>query len=80
MTTFAGVERKILDSSSSSKIKTYHKPMSVAAKTREHKFFGGTRTCVSKSFNEAVCLQSEERQEWIREVRGETKRDRRGQE
>ena len=28
-------------------------------------------TCVSKNFDETVRLQSEKRQEWIREIRGE---------
>ena len=27
--------------------------------------------CVSKNFDETVCLPSEKRQEWIREIRGE---------
>ena len=40
--------------------------------TREHKFLSGTEgTCVSKNFDETVRLQSEKRQEWIREIRGE---------
>ena len=38
--------------------------------TREHKFLGGNRgTCVSKNLHETVRLQSEMRQEWIRETR-----------
>ena len=38
----------------------------------EHKFLGGNReTWVSKNFDEAVRLQSEKRQEWIREIRRE---------
>ena len=54
--------------------------MSVAAKTREntvsvrrkHKFSVEIEgTCVSKYFDEIVCLQSEIRREWIREIRGE---------
>ena len=28
-------------------------------------------TCVSKNFDETVCLQSETRREWIQEIRGE---------
>ena len=28
-------------------------------------------TCVSKNLDETVCLQSEKRQEWMREMRGE---------
>ena len=43
-----------------------------ASMTREHKFLGGNQgTCVSKNFDETVRLQSEKRQEWIREIRGE---------
>ena len=54
--------------------------MSVAAKTREdtasmtreHKFLVEIEgTCVSKNFDETVRLQSEKKQEWIREIRGE---------
>ena len=58
--------------------------MSIAAKTRENaatmtrerKFLGGNRgTCVSKNFDQTVRLQSEKRQEWIREIRRETTGD-----
>ena len=43
-----------------------------ASMTREHKFLGGNRgTCVSKNLDETVRLQSKEREEWIREIRGE---------
>ena len=53
--------------------------MSIAAKTREntasvtrkHKFLAEIEgTCLS-NFDETVCLQSEKREEWIREIRGE---------
>ena len=43
-----------------------------ASMTREHKFSVEIEgTCVSKYFNDTVCLQSEIRQEGIREIRGE---------
>ena len=54
--------------------------MSVAAKTREntasvtrvHKLFDGNEeTCVSKNFGERVRLQSEKRDGWKREIKGE---------
>ena len=53
--------------------------MSVAAKTKEHsarvtrelKFLCENReTCVTKNLDETVRLQSEKRQEWIRQVGG----------
>ena len=28
-------------------------------------------TCVSKNFDEAVCLESKNREKWIREIKGE---------
>ena len=42
--------------------------------TREHKFLRGNRenlTCVSKNFDETVRLQSEKREESMRELSGE---------
>ena len=43
-----------------------------ASVTREHKFLGGNRgiLCV-ENLDETVRLQSEKREEWIREIRGE---------
>ena len=37
--------------------------------TRERQFLEGN--CVSKNLDETVRLQSEKREEWIREIRGE---------
>ena len=38
----------------------------------EHKFLGEIEgTCVSKNLDETVRLQSEKREEWMREIRGE---------
>ena len=47
--------------------------MSVAAQRRESTSFSVEieGTCVSKNLNETVRLQSEKREEWIREIRGE---------
>ena len=54
--------------------------MSVAANTRENTASMARSTsslveiegtCVSKNFDETVCLQFEIRREWIREIRGE---------
>ena len=43
-----------------------------ASMTREHKFLGGNRgNLCAGNFDETVCLQSEKRQERIREIRGE---------
>ena len=43
-----------------------------ASITQKHKFLGGNRgTCVSKNLDETVCLHSEKKEEWIREIREE---------
>ena len=74
---FTGAAGRILDSANPREIRTQQKAVSVAAKTREHtasmtrehKFLDGT--CVSKNLDETVCLQSEIRREWIREIKAE---------
>ena len=75
----AGTAGWILNSANPREIRAKQKAVSIAVKmrenkanmTREHKFLSGNQgTCVSKNFDETVCLQSEKRKEWIREVRG----------
>ena len=79
-TSVQGPAGRILNYANPREIRTYTKAVSVAAKTIEDtaSMTGSTSssveiegTCVSKNFDETVRLQSEIRQEWIREIRGQ---------